>query len=99
MTKESKVYFAWIAVAAAVFLRRLLHRAGALDVVVDPDLDAALLAGRVAHRGADQIDEVTLDPLAREVVRDREDEGIVVQLTPFCVAEPRAVRGVVESPL
>ena len=64
-------------------LRRLFQRPGALDVVVDRELDAALLAGRVAHGGADQVDEVPFDPLAREVVRDREDEGIVVQLTPF----------------
>ena len=70
-----------------------------LDDALTARIDAPVLAGRVAHRGTDQINEVTFDPLAREVVRDREDEGIVVQLTPFGVAEARAVRGFVESPL
>ena len=36
------------------------------------------VAGRVLDRGADQLDEVTLDPLAREVVRDGEHERVVV---------------------
>ena len=39
-------------------------------VLAHRELDAALLAGRVAHGGLDQAEEVVLDPLAREVVRD-----------------------------
>ena len=37
-------------------------------------------AGDVADRRADQLEEVALDPVAREVVRDGEDEAVLVEL-------------------
>ena len=40
---------------------------------------------------------MTLDPVAREVVRDGEDELVVGQLEAPHVVEPRAVRRLVEG--
>ena len=60
-------------------------------------LDLPLVAGRVAHRGADQADEMALDPVAREVVRNGEHELVVVELESLHVVEPRAVRRLVEG--
>ncbi len=61
--------------------------------------DPPLLAGDVAHGRADQPEEVALDPLAREVVRDADDERVVVEPAPHRVREPGAVGGAVERPL
>src|SRR5581483_3628898 len=65
----------------------------------DRQLDAPLLAGRVPHRRSDQLEEMTLDPLTGEVVRDAEDERVVGQLDSLHLAEPGPVRGFVEGPL
>ncbi len=60
----------------------------------------ALRAGRVAHGRADQVEEVALDPLAREVVRDAEHERVVGRARDRVdLAEPGAVRRLVERPL
>ena len=64
----------------------------------DAQLDAPLAPGRVADRGADQAEEVALDPLAGEVVRDADDERVVVASRPARLAEPGAVRRLVEGP-
>ncbi len=56
------------------------------------------MSGRVLHRRADQAEEVPLDPLAREVVRNREGEGVVGELRAFRVGEPGAEGRFVESP-
>jgi hypothetical protein len=45
--------------------------------LADRQADVALLAGDVAHGGPDQAEEMPFDPLAREVVRNREHEGVV----------------------
>jgi len=65
------------------------------DRQADPPLDA----GCITDGGLDQADEVTLDPLAREVVRDRDRERVVGQLETLGLGEPRAVRGLIECPL
>ena len=57
------------------------------------------LAGRVADGGADQLEEMPLDPLAREVVRNGEDEASSVSSDALDLAEPRPVGGVVERAL
>src|SRR6266487_4723 len=59
-------------------LRRLLthlrlSRFGFCGVLGDPKPHGAV-AGDLRQRGADQTEEMTLDPLAREVVRNAEDE-------------------------
>ena len=56
-------------------------------------VDAQLRPGcsspaRVANGGADQVEEVPLDPLAREVVRDGEHERVTVELRAADLAEP-----------
>ena len=61
--------------------------------------DPSLVAGGVAHRGGDQIDEVPLDPLPREVVGNREDERLVREVATEDVGEPRAKSRVVQRPL
>src|SRR5262249_39726674 len=61
--------------------------------------DSALLAGHVADGCADQAEEVPLDPLAREVVGNAENEGVVRELGSLGLGEPGAVRGLVEGPL
>ena len=48
--------------------------------------------------GADQPEEVALDPLAREVVRHGEHERVVGELDAADLAEPGAVRRLVERP-
>jgi hypothetical protein len=40
---------------------------------------------------------MTLDPVAREVVRDGEYELVVVQLKTLHVVKPRAIRSLVEG--
>ena len=57
-----------------------------------------LLAGDVADGRADQAEEVPLDPVAREIVGNGEDEPLTVQLEAVRLPEPGAVRGVVECP-
>ena len=42
---------------------------------------------------------MALDPLAREVVRNGEDEDVVVERLTLCIPEPGAVRVVVQRPL
>src|SRR5438128_898432 len=59
-----------IEAALALLARRLRRRGGRLaGPVGDGEADAAFLPGRIAGGGADQAEEVALDPLAREVVR------------------------------
>ena len=48
-------------------------------------------------RGADQVEEVALDPLAREVVRDGDRERVVVELRAADLAEPGRIRRLVEG--
>ena len=64
----------------------------------DLELDPALVAGRVARRRPDQAEEVALDPLAREVVRNAEDERVVVQLETRRRRRTTSVSGLVERP-
>src|SRR5256885_8815819 len=45
------------------------------------------------------LQEMALDPLAGEVVRDPEDEGVVAEVLPLGLSEPRPVRRLVERPL
>ena len=86
ITNESNVYFGLIppahgaAEAAAAALRRggRLRRRGSRTARAA----AGARAGRVLDRRPDQLDEVALDPLAREVVRDGEHEGVVVDARP-----------------
>ena len=47
--------------------------------LLDAQADPELLAARVTNRGPDQIEEVALDPLAREVVRDGDGEDAVLE--------------------
>src|SRR5204863_2404090 len=73
-------------------------RAGRLGFVLgDRELHAPLLTRGVADRRTDQSEEMALDPVAREGVRDGEHELVVAQLDPLDVVEPRAVRGLVEG--
>ena len=65
--------------------------------LLDVELDLALMAGRIAHRSANQTDEMALDPVAREVVRNGEHELVVIELEALHVVEPRAVRRLVEG--
>src|SRR5947207_14636902 len=64
----------------------------------DRECDPPLLARHVADRRPDQAEEVSFDPLTREVVRHSEDEGVVRELGGFRFGEPGAVRGLVEGP-
>ena len=57
---------------------------------------AARCRPRRATRRADQVEEVPLDPLAREVVRDGEDEGVVVEIGAVDLAEPGRVGRLVQ---
>ena len=75
-------------------LRLLL--VGVHERVVDDEPDRAIAPGGVAGGGTDEVEEVALDPLAGEVVRNGEHEGIPLLGRPD-VAEPRAVRRVVQS--
>ena len=65
-------------------------------IVGDPEHDRALDADDVAHRGADQAEEVPLDPVARELARNGEHEGVAVGRELVDVTEPLAVRAVAE---
>ena len=97
ITNESNVYFGFI-VDPAPRRRapRLRHGPGRLDVLLDDEPDAALRAGSVANRGSDQVEEMALDPLAREVVGHGEDELLVVSSRLVDVAEPGAEGRVVQ---
>src|SRR5689334_5400566 len=64
----------------------------------DRERNTPLLARDVADGRADQAEEVPLDPLAGEVVRDAEDEGVVGELCALRLGEPGSVRGLVEGP-
>ena len=68
-----------------------------LALVGHPELDRALVADDVADGSADQAEEMSLDPVARELARDGEDERLAVELEAADVAEPLAVRPVVEG--
>src|SRR5207253_4222310 len=61
-------------------------------------LDRSLAPGDVANRRTDQAEKMALDPVAREIVGDGEDEAIVGELEPARLPEPGPVRGVVERP-
>src|ERR671932_541113 len=50
------------------------------------------------RRRADQLDEVAVDPLAREVVRHLEDERAVVERDRVDLAEPRLEGRFVQRP-
>ena len=110
MTKESNVYFALKPPLSGRPLVTIRSTVGASSGsspssswgsdlrLGDAHLDRPLRAGDVADGGADQTEEMTLDPVAREIVRDAEDEDVVRELEAGGFAEPRAVRRVVESP-
>ena len=75
--EESKVYLGFrpsSGVPAAA--GRGARRAGALPELAHDDAHAALLAEHVADGRLDEAEEVALDPLAREVVRDDDDERL-----------------------
>ena len=55
------------------------------------------LARDLTDRGADQVEEVTVDPVAREVVRDAEDELALGETRRPYLVEPGRVRLVVEG--
>jgi hypothetical protein len=65
-----------------------VDRARRLDFALDEEPDLTRLADLVAHGCADEIEEMPLDPVPREVVRDGEHEGLVRQLSARDVAEP-----------
>src|SRR5262245_20423027 len=69
--------------------------AGRAERVVDDEADRTVTAGDVPRGGADQVEEVALDPLAREVVGHGEDERVAL-LGRARLPEPGAVRGFVE---
>ena len=48
---------------------------------------------RLADRGMDEIEEVILDPCAREVVGNSEDEVLAAELDRLSVGEPRREGG------
>ena len=60
-------------------------------------LDRPFLARHVANRGSDQAEEMALDPVAGEVVRDGEDEAVAFEREALRFAEPGAVGRVVEG--
>jgi hypothetical protein len=62
----------------------------------DDELKLPVAAGGVADDGADQVGEAALDPLAGEVVRDGEDEGLPVETDCADFAEPVSVGLLVE---
>jgi hypothetical protein len=63
----------------------------------DAQLDRPVRSGHVADRGADQAAKMAFDPVAGEVVGHTEDEAGVGELEPCDLAEPGAVRRVVEG--
>ena len=97
MTNESKVYFGLrpsdatrAGRAGARSSRRRRRRSR------DDDAHRPLVAERVADDRLEQAEEVPLDPLPGEVVRDEQDERLVVERTGLRVGEPRVVGRVVE---
>ena len=81
--------------------RRLTNRRRGFrrNTLADRQADVAFLSRDVTDRCADQAEEVALDPLAREVVRNCEHERVVGEVLAFGLRKPRAVRGLVERPL
>ncbi len=63
---------------------------------VDAHLDAQGPAAGIASAGAEQVEEVTLDPFAREIVGNTDDKRVAVELSAGDAAEPGLERGVVE---
>ena len=86
ITKESNVYFALKPPLSGRPDRRWTMGTTPSDPIVglrrgfcvvrDAELERALDAGDVAHGRADQAEEVPLDPVAGELVRDGEHEGL-----------------------
>jgi hypothetical protein len=74
--------------------RAILRRA--TRVFRDPELERALDADDVAHRGADQPEEVPFDPVAGELAWNREHERLVLDGEIADVTEPLGVRPVAE---
>ncbi len=74
-----------------------LRARAVLRCVLDLELEGALTAEDVADGCADQAEEVALDPVARELARNDEHEGVVVELEAVDAAEPLAVRPVAEG--
>jgi len=72
------------------------RRRGRHALLVDVEPDAQAGAAAVADGRADQVEEVALDPLAREFVRDGDDEGVAVELEARDLGEPGGVGLVVE---
>ena len=93
MTNRSNVYFGLRPTVASRCgcSSPVLHQR-----VVDDEPHRAIAPGGVAGRGADEVEEMPLDPLAREVVRNGEHEGVPL-LRRLHVTEPRPVRRVVQS--
>ena len=76
--------------------RLFVARANGVRALGDRELNAALVPGHVADAGADQAEEVPLDPLAGEVVRNRDREGVIAQLDAGSLGEPGVKGGLVE---
>src|SRR5581483_2034259 len=71
-------------------LRRSLAAGG------DSELERALDSDDVAYGSADQPEEVSLDPVTRELGRNGENERLALELEATDVAEPLAIRPVAE---
>ena len=113
ITNESKVYFGLIpatSVRTAVDLGRERPDRGRSDtrrglgvehgqrrLLEHAQLHAQVGAAGVLDGGADQVEEVPLDPLAREVVRDGDRERVGVELGAADLSEPGRVGRVVEG--
>ena len=97
MTNESKVYFGFRPSSdRAGRGGAWSSRAGAGELPHD-DAHGALVAERVADDRLEETAEVALDPVAREVVGDEEDERVGVQRARARLGEPGRVRRVVQS--
>ena len=64
----------------------------------DDELEPPVAPGRVLDGRPDQLGEPALDPLAGEVVRNREHERVVAESDRLDVAEPGPERVLVECP-
>ena len=62
----------------------------------DGEHDPHVATQRVPRGSLDESQEVPLDPFPREVVRNEEREGLLVELACLGAAEPRCVGGLVE---
>ena len=100
ITKRSNVYFGMRGgrVSQGVTRPRSRRRLPGQDArLAHGQRDPDVARERIARRRLDEAEEVPLDPLAREVVRDDEREAVAGQLAGGDVAEPGRVRRLVEG--